>query len=87
VDGKQILQRLCGETGGRLFELTKKTTVQDVYAQIGDELRAQYRLGISPDELAAKEGYHQIDVAIVGAHADKKLTVQTRDGYYVGDER
>jgi VWFA-related protein len=87
VDGKQVLERLCGETGGKMFEVSKKNTVEDIYKQIGDELRAQYRLGISPDETAAKDGYHQIDVAVVGPHDDKKLNVQTRDGYYVGAER
>jgi VWFA-related protein len=84
ADGKKILERMAGETGGRLFEVTKKQTVADIYSQIGEELRAQYRLGYSPDAATAAEGYHQIDLSLIKG-SPKDLTIQTRDGYYTGD--
>jgi len=68
------------ETGGRLFEVSKKQTVAQIYDQIAEELRAQYRLGYTPDQATASDGYHQIDLSVKG----KGLTVQTRDGYYTG---
>ena len=71
------------ETGGRLFEVSKKQTVAQIYDQIAEELRAQYRLGYTPDQAAAADGYHQIDLTV---HR-KDLTVQTRDGYYTGNAR
>lgn len=80
IDGKKILERMAQETGGRLFEVTKKQTVAQVYDQIAAELRAQYRLGYTPDQATAADGYHQIDLA---THK-KDLFVQTRDGYYTG---
>jgi VWFA-related protein len=80
VDGKKILERMAQETGGRLFEVTKKQTVAQIYDQIAEELRAQYRLGYTPDQATAAEGYHQIDLT---THR-KDLQVQTRDGYYTG---
>ncbi len=83
VDGKKILERMTQETGGRVFEATRKQTVADIYKQIGEELRSQYRLGYTPDTERAAEGYHQVDLTL----KDKKykdLTVQTRDGYYTG---
>lgn len=80
VDGKKILERMTQETGGRLFEVSKKQTVAQIYDQIGEELRAQYRLGYTPDQATASDGYHQIDLA---THR-KDLHVQTRDGYYTG---
>jgi VWFA-related protein len=83
VDGKKILQRMCDETGGRFFEVTKKQTVADIYKQIGEELRAQYRLGYTPTAALAAEGYHQIELDLSGK-VDKHDTVQTRDGYYSG---
>jgi VWFA-related protein len=83
TDGKKILQRMADETGGRLFEVTKKETVANIYTQIGEELRAQYRLGYSPDEKAASDGYHQIDLSLTKS-SPKDLTIQTRDGYYTG---
>ena len=82
IDGKKVLERMTGETGGRVFEVSKKQTVADIYRQIGEELRAQYRLGYTPDADHAAEGYHQIDLALKDTKA--KMTVQTRDGYYTG---
>ncbi|MCU1319150.1 MAG: VWFA-related domain protein [Edaphobacter sp.] len=80
VDGKKILERMAQETGGRLFEVNKKQTVAQIYTQIAEELRAQYRLGYTPDQATAADGYHQIDLS---THR-KDLTIQTRDGYYAG---
>ncbi len=84
VDGKKTLERICGETGGRVFEVGKKQSIDDIYKQIGEELRAQYRVGFSPSGDAAKDRYHQISLALTGDDAKKKLDVQTRDGYYMG---
>ena len=80
VDGKKILERMAQETGGRLFEVSKKQTFDQIYSQIAEEVRAQYRLGYTPDQTTAAEGYHQIDLS---THR-KDLNVQTRDGYYAG---
>jgi VWFA-related protein len=84
VDGKKTLERICGETGGRVFEVSKKESVDDIYKQIGEELRAQYRLGFSPTGDAAKDRYHQISLALTGDDSKKKLDVQVREGYYMG---
>jgi len=82
VDGKKILERMCGETGGRVFEVSKKETVEKIYSEIGEELRSQYRLGFSPTADAASEGYHQIVLDLTGPAAKAKSMVQARDGYY-----
>lgn len=78
VDGKKILQRVSTETGGRLFEVSKKETVAQIYSTIAGELRTQYNLGYTPDQKAAAEGYHKIKLTAKG----KDYSVQTRDGYY-----
>ena len=83
TDGKKILERMSHETGGRMFEVSKKLPIGDIYTEISKELRAQYRLGYTPDTLTAGEGYHQIDLSLSGSDK-KKLTIQTRDGYYTG---
>ena len=82
-DGKKILERICTETGGRMFELKGKGSVDDIYRQIGEELRAQYRLGFTPTYEAASTGYHPIQLTLTSAAA-KRFEVQTRDGYYTG---
>ena len=81
VDGKKILERMSNETGGRMFEVSKKQDLPAIYNQISEELRSQYRLGYTPDEAAASDGYHQVDLTIP---KQNKLQVQTRDGYYTG---
>jgi hypothetical protein len=42
---------------------------------------SEYRLGYSPDAASSAEGYHHVDLTIP---KDKKLIIQTRDGYYSG---
>lgn len=79
-DGKKILARLSKETGGRMFEVSKKLTVDQVYAEIEEELRNQYSLGYTPDRNNLEGGYHKIQLAT----KQKDLVVQTRDGYYAG---
>jgi VWFA-related protein len=82
-DGKKILQRMADETGGELFEVSRKDSLANIYKQIGDELRAQYRLGFSPDEKTASDGYHRIVLTLTKS-SPKDLYIQTRDGYYTG---
>jgi VWFA-related protein len=76
-DGKKILERISKETGGRLFEVSKKQPVDQIYNQIADELRYQYELGYTPDR-ADLTGYHKIHLAV----KQKDLEVQAREGYY-----
>jgi VWFA-related protein len=79
ADGKKILERISRETGGRMFEVSKKEPVSQIYAQIQEELRNQYSLGYTPNPV--EPGYHKIQVAAT----KKDLIVQARDGYY-GDK-
>ena len=62
-----------------MFEVSKKMTVDQIYAQIEEELRNQYNLGYTPDRVAGNDSsYHKIQVAA----KPKDLVVQARDGYY-----
>ena len=78
-DGKKVLQQLSKETGGRFFEVTKKETMDQIYAEIDEELRNQYALGYTPDKTDAAVGYHKIQLTT----KQKDATVQTREGFYV----
>lgn len=82
VDGRKVLERICGETGGRVFEVSHKQNVESIYTQIAEELRTQYRIGFTPADGAADEGYHQITLTLSGQEARSKDTIQTRDGFY-----
>ena len=79
-NGKKNMQDLASQTGGALFEVTKKTSLLDVFAQIQDEVRGLYSLGYTP-EANAQPGYRRLTVT-----ANRKglngLKVQARPGYY-----
>jgi len=78
-DGKKILERISKESGGRMFEVSKKEPIDLIYSQIEDELRHQYNLGYTPDRAGAGDsGYHKIQLTM----KKKDLVVQAREGYY-----
>src|SRR5580658_7690398 len=67
-DGKKILEQISKETGGRLFKVTKKETVDAIYAEIDEDLRNQYSLAYTPDK-GNTVGYHKIHL-VVGKQKD-----------------
>jgi VWFA-related protein len=79
-DGKKVLERISKETGGQLFEVKKKLPIEQIYAQIEEELRNQYSLGYTPDRPGDDSTYHLIHVTM----NQKDLIVQAREGYYSG---
>jgi VWFA-related protein len=76
TDGKKILQQIASETGGRYFELSKKMSAEQIYAQIEQELRHQYSLSYTPDK--TESGYHKLHLST----RNGDWRVQTRPGYY-----
>jgi len=77
-DGKKILERISKETGARLFQVSKKQPIEQIYDRIEEELRNQYSLGYTPARANAGPGYHKITLKTKQPH----LIVQARDGYY-----
>jgi VWFA-related protein len=78
ADGKKALERVSKETGGRMFEVSKKQPIEQIYSQIEEELRSQYSLGYTPDRADLSPGYHKITVQA----KPNDLSVQARAGYY-----
>src|ERR1035437_243585 len=78
ANGKKVLEQISRETGGRLFEVSKKHTLAKVYDEIDEDLRHQYSLGYSPDRSDTAGAYHRIRLTT----KQKGLVVQTREGYY-----
>lgn len=77
-DGKKILERISRQTGGRLFEVSKKQAIDQIYNQIQEELRNQYSVGYTPNPPNAGAGYHKITLTTT----QKDQIVQARNGYY-----
>ena len=78
-DGKKVLERISQETGGRLFEVSKKEPIDKIFDSIAEDLRNQYSIGYTPPADDGS-GYHKIHLAA----KQKYLIVQARDGYYAG---
>jgi VWFA-related protein len=78
VDGKKILTQISTETGGRMFQVSGKQSVDDIYRKIEEELRSQYSLGYTPEASAAL-GYHKLHLTA----KQKDDVVQARQGYYL----
>jgi len=77
-DGKKVLDQISRETGGRMFQVSKKQPLDRVFEQIEQDLRHQYSLGYTPDSSNAVRGYRKIRLTT----KQKGLIVQTREGYY-----
>jgi VWFA-related protein len=73
------LRRMSEETGGRMFEVSRKNTLDAIFQQIQDEMRSQYAIGYSPAEDYPLGTYRRIEVRT----KQKGLKVQARKGYYV----
>jgi VWFA-related protein len=80
-DGKKVLEQISKETGGELFEVSKKQSISQIYSSIQEELRNLYNLGYTPDKADSSAGYHKILLTT----KQKDLVVRTRDGYYAND--
>jgi VWFA-related protein len=76
--GAGDLRRMSEETGGRMFEVGRKTTLEDIFRQIQDEMRSQYAIGYTPSKELKDGGYRRVDVRT----KQKGLRVQARKGYY-----
>jgi len=79
--GKKNMEALTAETGGALFEVSKKVVLSDIFAQIGRDLRSQYSLAYKP-EANALPGYRLLQVS----SRKKNLRVEARQGYYADSD-
>ncbi len=75
--GRDTLERISKETGGRMFEVTRKEPIDQIFSTIEEELRNQYALGYALGADAGS-GYRKIRLAT----KQKGMIVQTRAGYY-----
>ncbi|MEO8098583.1 MAG: VWA domain-containing protein [Acidobacteriota bacterium] len=77
-NGEKIMRRLAEETGGRYFEVSRKTSLEVIFKDIEQELRNQYSLGYVSDRTEASGEFRAIEVRT----KRKNVTVQARKGYY-----
>jgi VWFA-related protein len=76
--GESVLKQMADETGGRLFQVDRKNTLDTIFDQIQQEMRTQYAIGYTPTNSKKDGSFRKIDLRT----ANKDLKVQVRKGYY-----
>jgi VWFA-related protein len=76
--GESVLKQMSEETGGRLFTVGGKNTLDAIFGQIQEEMRTQYLIGYTPTNSNKDGSFRKIDLK---TH-DKDFKVQVRKGYY-----
>ncbi len=72
------LRRMSEETGGRMFEVNRRNTLDDIFRQIQEEMRSQYAIGYVSTNSAADGSYRRVDIRA----KQNGFKVQARKGYY-----
>jgi len=72
------LQRMSGETGGRVFKVDRKHTLEDCFKELQDEMRSQYSISYESTNAVQDGTFRKLTLKL----ADKNLKVQARKGYY-----
>jgi len=76
--GEGVLKQMAEETGGRMFAVSGKNSLDSIFQQIQEEMRTQYLIGYTPTNSTKDGTYRRIDL-----HAHQKdMKVQVRKGYY-----
>jgi len=76
--GERDLGKMSSETGGRVFRVDRKNSLDDIFREIQDEMRSQYSIGFTPANPKKDGSYHKIEIRA----ANKEYKVQARKGYY-----
>jgi VWFA-related protein len=71
------LRKLAEETGGRMFEVSRKKPLKAIYQELQDELRGQYLIGFTPSA-GGNKGFRRLRIV----PRNRNLKVQARAGYY-----
>jgi len=72
------LRKLSEDTGGRVFHIDRKHSLDEAFKELQDEMRSQYAIGYTPTNSKKDGSFRKIDI-----HAgNKDWKVQARKGYY-----
>jgi len=76
-DGCPVLKKISEATGGRYFRINKRVSVDEVFAEIREEMRSAYLIGFAPSS-PGKFGFHKLDI-----QTTPKMSVMARKRYYL----
>jgi VWFA-related protein len=76
--GNADMSKMSSETGGRVFRVDRKNTLDDIFKELQDEMRSQYSIGYTSPHTQKDGSYHKIEIRT----SNKDYKVQARKGYY-----
>jgi VWFA-related protein len=72
------LRQMSEDTGGHVFHVDRKLTLQQTFDQLQDEMRSQYAIGYTPSNPTKDGTFRKIEIKT----GNKEWKVQARKGYY-----
>jgi VWFA-related protein len=82
IQADTTLRQLAYETGGRVLYPNSFGQLDNIYAQVDEELRNQYTVGYISTNTVKDGSYRRIEVRVDAPDA----TISARPGYYAPDE-
>ncbi len=76
--GRGYLQQMSSETGGHVYEVSRRNTLDKVFDELQQEMRTQYAIAYTSTDPKKDGSYHKLEIKT----KDKDLKVQARKGYY-----
>jgi VWFA-related protein len=76
--GNADMSKMSSETGGRVFHVDRKNTLDEIFKELQDEMRSQYSIGYTSPHSQKDGSYHKIEIKT----SNKDYKVQARKGYY-----
>jgi VWFA-related protein len=76
--GEGELRKMSDETGGHVYKVDRKHTLDDVFRELQEEMRSQYSIGYTPTNDVKDGSYRHLDIRL----ANKDLKAQARKGYF-----
>jgi len=80
--GPQLLESICDESGGRMFQVDDIDELSDIAEKISTELRNQYVIGYRPSDRGRDGKWRKLKVKVNPPPGLPPLTVYARTGYY-----
>jgi VWFA-related protein len=76
--GEAALRQMSDETGGHVYRVDRRHTLDQVFQELQEEMRSQYSIGYTPINDVKDGSYRKLDVRL----SNKDLKAQARKGYY-----
>ena len=76
--GEGELRKMSDETGGHMYKVDRRHTLNEVFKELQDEMRSQYAIGYTPLNEVKDGSYRHLEVRV----GNKDMKAQARKGYY-----